>query len=137
MALINNHLLPSRLIWCGHKDFGFFCVVFFHGYNWINSYFYIFDIIDKIIINYSKKEEKDGCSFLWQGFHGNVDVVTFSIFKDKQVQQVALGDDHCLFLTKDGGVYACGQNNYGQLGIGSLETKDAYDPVLINSLTGN
>lgn len=83
----------------------------------------------------SKKEEKDGCSFLWQGFYGNVDVVTFSIFKDKQVQQVALGDDHCLFLTKDGGVYACGQNNYGQLGIGSLETKDVYDPVLINSLT--
>jgi hypothetical protein len=63
----------------------------------------IFDIIDKIIIIYSKKEEKDGCSFLWQGFHGNVDVVTFSIFKDKEVQQVALGDDHCLFLTKDGG----------------------------------
>jgi alpha-tubulin suppressor-like RCC1 family protein len=74
---------------------------------------------------------------LWQGFHGNVDVVTFSIFKDKEVQQVALGDDHCLFLTKDGGVYACGQNNYGQLGIGNLETTDAYDPVLINSLTGN
>ena len=108
-----------------------------HRLSTLSLQFYIFDIIDKIIIIYSKKEEKDGCSFLWQGFHGNVDVVTFSIFKDKEVQQVALGDDHCLFLTKDGGVYACGQNNYGQLGIGNLETTDAYDPVLINSLTGN
>lgn len=84
----------------------------------------------------SKKDEKDGCAFLWQGFHGNVDVVTFPVFKDEEVQQVALGGDHCLFLTKSGKVYACGQNSHGQLGIGNLETTDAYDPVLIDSLTG-
>ncbi|XP_071148422.1 alsin-like isoform X3 [Mytilus edulis] len=82
-----------------------------------------------------KKEEKDGCCFLWQGFYGSVDVVNFPIFKEKEVKQVALGGDHCLFLTKDGGVYACGQNNYGQLGIGNLETKETHDPVLVESLT--
>ena len=89
------------------------------------------------IFFYSKKEEKDGCCFLWQGFYGSVDVVNFPIFKEKEVKQVALGGDHCLFLTKDGGVYACGQNNYGQLGIGNLETKETHDPVLVESLTGS
>ncbi|CAC5371355.1 ALS2 [Mytilus coruscus] len=83
----------------------------------------------------SKKEEKDGSCFLWQGFYGSVDVVNFPVFKEKEVKQVALGGDHCLFLTKDGCVYACGQNNYGQLGIGNLETNDTYDPLLVESLT--
>lgn len=32
------------------------------------------------------------------------------------VIEAALGDNHTLFLTKDGKVYSCGNNDYGQLG---------------------
>lgn len=32
------------------------------------------------------------------------------------VIEAALGDNHTLLLTKDGRVYSCGSNDYGQLG---------------------
>lgn len=32
------------------------------------------------------------------------------------VIQIACGDNHTLLLTKDGKVYSCGNNDYGQLG---------------------
>lgn len=32
------------------------------------------------------------------------------------VVEVACGDNHTLLLTKDGKVYSCGNNDYGQLG---------------------
>ena len=39
------------------------------------------------------------------------------------VEQVACGSSHAIILKKDGTVWACGNNNYGQLGLG---TSDSY-----------
>lgn len=33
-----------------------------------------------------------------------------------KVVECALGDNHTLFLTNEGKVYSCGNNDYGQLG---------------------
>lgn len=39
-------------------------------------------------------------------------------FGASSVTEVACGETHSLLLTKDGQVYACGSNDYGQLGHG-------------------
>ncbi|XP_048471115.1 probable E3 ubiquitin-protein ligase HERC3 [Rhincodon typus] len=68
---------------------------------------------------------------------------TFSIMKPqllkdlsaRKIIQVACGNSHSLALTKDGQLFAWGQNTYGQLGLG---TKDAcqHIPELMVSLPG-
>ena len=43
---------------------------------------------------------------------------------------------HSLFLKKDGTVWACGKNDYGQLGIGTIDNNPHPTPVQISSLSG-
>ncbi|XP_072351454.1 probable E3 ubiquitin-protein ligase HERC4 [Scyliorhinus torazame] len=54
---------------------------------------------------------------------------------EKNIIQVACGNNHSLALSKDGQLFAWGQNTYGQLGI---DTKGASQPVprCVTSLTG-
>lgn len=40
--------------------------------------------------------------------------------KDFNIIDAACGRNHTLFLTDEGVVYSCGQNKYGQCGIGQL-----------------
>ena len=47
---------------------------------------------------------------------------------------VETGGEHSLFLKSDGTVWACGKNNFGQLGDGT--TTDKSTPVQISSLSG-
>jgi alpha-tubulin suppressor-like RCC1 family protein len=42
------------------------------------------------------------------------------------IKKVACGKDHSLLLTLDGKVYACGRNDYGQLGLGSGVSEALY-----------
>lgn len=41
--------------------------------------------------------------------------VEITVLKDKKITKVYAGDDHSLFQTDDGRIYACGKNNFGQL----------------------
>ncbi|KTD06363.1 Regulator of chromosome condensation, rcc (substrate of the Dot/Icm secretion system) [Legionella gratiana] len=43
--------------------------------------------------------------------------------RDKAITSMANGEDFSLFLSKSGKVYACGENLYGQLGIGDIEKR--------------
>ncbi|XP_072351455.1 probable E3 ubiquitin-protein ligase HERC4 [Scyliorhinus torazame] len=54
---------------------------------------------------------------------------------EKNIIQVACGNNHSLALSKDGQLFAWGQNTYGQLGI---DTKGASQPIprCVTSLTG-
>jgi alpha-tubulin suppressor-like RCC1 family protein len=58
------------------------------------------------------------------------------------VIHIAAGGGHCLFVTGDGNVWACGLNYYGQLGDGTtINRKDGVVPVLkdgnpVTPLTG-
>ena len=49
--------------------------------------------------------------------------------ENKSVMQVAAGDEHSVFVTADGLVYACGLNDNGQLGVG--DTEDRLVPTLV------
>ncbi|XP_072351447.1 probable E3 ubiquitin-protein ligase HERC4 [Scyliorhinus torazame] len=55
--------------------------------------------------------------------------------RTRKIIQVACGNNHSLALSKDGELFAWGQNTYGQLGI---DTKGASQPVpqCVTSLTG-
>lgn len=46
------------------------------------------------------------------------------------------GAYHTFLLTESGNVYACGLNNMGQLGLGSLDTPYTGVPLLIPTLEG-
>lgn len=45
------------------------------------------------------------------------------------VQQVACGFNHTVILVDPYHIYACGQNKYGELGIGNLETQMVFTHV--------
>ncbi|XP_021370845.1 alsin-like isoform X2 [Mizuhopecten yessoensis] len=83
-----------------------------------------------------REQEKDGVLSVWQGFQGSVELVSFPVLSRKQVKRVALGANHSVFLTSDQEVFSCGKNNYGQLGIGELDTEYAFDPVPVTTLDG-
>eukprot|EP01084_Bolivina_argentea_P028041 52154_1 len=50
-------------------------------------------------------------------------------FNNKKVVNIAAGTYHSLFLESNGNVWSCGDNEYGQLGIG--DNRNVYNPVLI------
>merc|ERR1712154_709017 len=43
-------------------------------------------------------------------------ILTNNIFHDETVIKIQCGEDHSLFLTKQGNVFSCGDNLYGQCG---------------------
>ncbi|XP_078065271.1 putative E3 ubiquitin-protein ligase HERC3 [Mustelus asterias] len=53
----------------------------------------------------------------------------------RNIIQVACGNNHSLALSKDGEIFAWGQNTYGQLGLGTQEASQSV-PQSVISLTG-
>ena len=53
----------------------------------------------------------------------NVPTLLRGELENKSVMQVAAGDEHNVFVTADGLVYACGYNVMGQLGVGDTERR--------------
>ena len=49
-----------------------------------------------------------------------------------RIIEISAGMNHSLFLTNDGNVYSCGQNVFGQLGLGNKEPENR--PTLIQSV---
>ena len=56
--------------------------------------------------------------------------VTTNINND--VKQIACGNQHTIILKNNGSLWACGYNSYGQLGLGSSTTKNAFTKVTTN-----
>lgn len=81
-------------------------------------------------------DEKEGQVYMWQGYTGRVELVSFRTFLSRPVKKVALGGDHSLILTHDDALFACGNNEHGQLGVASLGKEYSFDPCLVDSLTG-
>ncbi|XP_078385864.1 putative E3 ubiquitin-protein ligase HERC3 [Cetorhinus maximus] len=54
--------------------------------------------------------------------------------RDRKIIQVACGSDHSLALSKDGKLFAWGQNTYGQLGLGT-KGGSQHSPQCVTSLT--
>jgi alpha-tubulin suppressor-like RCC1 family protein len=52
----------------------------------------------------------------------------------KVVKQVVPGGDHTMILAEDGTVFACGNNNKGQLGLNDGEKRNTF--TIVSSLTG-
>jgi len=48
------------------------------------------------------------------------------------VKQIACGDDHTFILKNDGSVWACGNNNYGELGLNSTTNTTTFTQVTTN-----
>lgn len=94
-----------------------------------------FFCIDYLFVHFSK-EEKDGLLYMWQGFHGDVEVVKFPALFGIPIRKVAIGTDHSVFLALDGRLFACGSNDHGQLGVETTEGSQAYDPMLVTALSG-
>ena len=58
--------------------------------------------------------------------------VTTNINND--VKQVACGNSHTFILKNDGSVWACGQNSYGQLGLGNKTNQKTFTKVTISNV---
>jgi alpha-tubulin suppressor-like RCC1 family protein len=68
------------------------------------------------------------------GFGDNNPINTFTEvtdLKDKNITAVTAGYSHSLALSNDGRVYAAGQNDYGQLGLGDNVSQSNFTEVLI------
>ncbi|KAK3595359.1 hypothetical protein CHS0354_008782 [Potamilus streckersoni] len=87
-----------------------------------------------------KEKEKESPEekrlYVWQGFHGKIELVSFSILNTRTVLQVALGGEHSLFLTDTDEVYSCGSNKSRQLGVASLDVQYSFDPCLVQDVSG-
>uniref|UniRef100_K1R9I4 Alsin n=1 Tax=Magallana gigas TaxID=29159 RepID=K1R9I4_MAGGI len=81
------------------------------------------------------KDEKDGLLYMWQGYHGDVEVVKFPALFGIPIRKVAIGTDHSVFLTLDGRLFSCGSNVHGQLGVITGDKDQAYDPVQVSGLS--
>lgn len=73
---------------------------------------------------------------MWQGYHGDVEVVKFPALFGIPIRKVAIGTDHSVFLTLDGRLFSCGNNVHGQLGVITGDKDQAYDPVQVSGLSG-
>ncbi|XP_067850556.1 probable E3 ubiquitin-protein ligase HERC3 [Heptranchias perlo] len=59
----------------------------------------------------------------------------FKSLSETNIIQVACGNSHSLALSKDGRLFAWGQNTYGQLGLGTEDLSQC-NPQCVKSLTG-
>lgn len=57
-------------------------------------------------------------------------IIALNLDKYDRVEKVDCGLQHSCMLTADGLVYACGQNEYGQLGIGHAASNE-YRPLRV------
>ena len=57
-----------------------------------------------------------------------------SSYGNKRIKDVSLGYNTTAILTEDGSLYVCGQNDYGQLGLGVGDTYDHNVPILLSVL---
>lgn len=71
-------------------------------------------------------------TYVWKG---NTDLALTRWPINARIKHMSLGFHHSAFLTYDGHVLCCGQNTYGQLGIG-VEGNGYMDPVLVSGLDG-
>ncbi|GMT27543.1 hypothetical protein PFISCL1PPCAC_18840, partial [Pristionchus fissidentatus] len=62
--------------------------------------------------------------------------VVLASLSEMKVVDIALGDSHSLFLTQDGRVFACGGDNFGQIGMGN-RTEINSTPKVILELMGS
>ncbi|XP_064646318.1 alsin-like isoform X2 [Lineus longissimus] len=83
---------------------------------------------------FEEKDSEEGLLYLWK-CQADVALKSSSIFHKKPIIKVAIGYSHCAFLTRDQDVYCYGNNNYGQLGIGSLDNQ-LESPQMVEDLRG-
>jgi alpha-tubulin suppressor-like RCC1 family protein len=78
------------------------------------------------------------CGYNYHGELGLNDGTTRTIFTqvttniNKDVKQIVCGEDCSFILKNDGSVYACGDNTYGQLGLGNNTTKNTFTKATTN-----
>ena len=85
---------------------------------------------------YSRDCAKEGQVYVWQGYTGKVELISFTTFLTRPVRCVTLGEEHSLILTYDDSLFSCGSNEHGQLGVPACGRDYSFDPVLIKSLSG-
>lgn len=94
--------------------------------------------------SFSLALDKCGELFCWGAITGQVDDEELLYSKPTRIKsspdtqpivQIACGHYHFLFLTNDGKVYVMGNNDYGQLGLGTTKNIVA-QPVYLKSLQG-
>ncbi|KAL3854212.1 hypothetical protein ACJMK2_013489, partial [Sinanodonta woodiana] len=83
-----------------------------------------------------KESPEEKKLYVWQGFHGKIELISFNILNTRTVLQVALGGEHSLFLTDTDEVYSCGSNKSRQLGVASLDVQYSFDPCLVQDVSG-
>ena len=52
----------------------------------------------------------------------------------KVAKQVIAGEDHTMILAEDGTVFACGDNSFGQLGLGDTTQRNTFTAMSALSL---
>ena len=83
-----------------------------------------------------RDEERDSQLYVWQGYTGKVELISFRTFLTRPVRRVSLGGDHSLILTYDDCLYSCGSNEHGQLGVSGLAREYSFDPCVVDNMSG-